>query len=78
MPGPKLAGRAFTYNGTPNVGKGNKKDSSAAPFMWQTVRFFDSADTGTHTRVPKKVNIPQNSNKGQGVNSTLIKKTAGE
>ena len=66
MPGPKLSD-TFTYDGTP----GNPPKSAAFNTldreMVQTQRFFNSKETGTHSRVPLRTNIPQNSDKGVGV-----------
>ena len=64
MPGPPLS-KTFTYNGTPESRKGDKYTTLDRE-MIQTQRFFTSKDTGTHSRVNLKVNIPRNSNEGQG------------
>lgn len=64
MPGPPLS-KTFTYTGTPESAKGDKFNTLDRE-MIQTQRFFTSKDTGTHSRINLKVNIPRNSNEGQG------------
>ena len=64
MPGPPLS-KTFTYNGTPYSKKGDKYTTLSRE-MIQTQRFFTSKETGTHSRNALKVNIPRNSNEGQG------------
>lgn len=64
MPGPPLS-KTFTYDGTP----GKTGYTRLAREMVQTQRFWKSKDTGTHARVDKAVNIPQNSQLGKGVGS---------
>lgn len=66
MPGPALS-KTFTYDGTP----GNKDTSITPRFRRSTLRFFDSKDTGTHSRVDKRVNIPKNSFQGIGIGPTV-------
>lgn len=65
MPGPPLSA-TFTYNGTPGNPPRSDKYNTLSREMVQTQRFFNSKDTGTHARVPKYVNIPQNSDLGRG------------
>lgn len=75
MPGPPLSA-TFTYNGTSTTPKGSDKYNTLAREMVQTQRFFISKDTGTHSRVPAYVNIPQNSDLGRGVgNDTFVQTT---
>lgn len=69
MPGPPLS-KTFTYNGTPNT-KGDKSNTLDR-VMVQTQRFFISKDTGTHSRIPQRSNIPQNSDGGIGVGNTEL------
>ena len=64
MPGPPLS-KTFTYNGMPESLKGDKFNTLSRE-MIQTQRFFTSKDTGTHSKIPLKVDIPRNSNEGQG------------
>ena len=71
MPGPPLS-KTFTYNGTPVTTSKSDKANTLDRHMVQTQRFFLSADTGTHARVPRKVNIVRNSNHGQGGGSSHI------
>lgn len=73
MPGPKLQER-FTYDGSPTV----KAPGISPDIRLNVLRFYDSKDTGTHSKIPKKVNIPQNSNKGQGVNSDKAVRSGGQ
>lgn len=63
MPGPPLS-KSFTYNGTP--GKRGDKFTTLAREVVQSNRFFLSKDTGTHSRVPYRHNIPRNSGEGVG------------
>ena len=70
MPGPPLS-KTFTYNGTPGTGKGYDKPNTLDRDMIQTQRFFISKQTGTHSKIPLKSNIPRNSEEGQGVGSTI-------
>jgi len=67
MPGPPLS-KTFTYNGTPANPKGSDKYTTLDRLMVQTQRFYISKDTGTHSRAPLAVNIPNNSQIGKGVN----------
>ena len=66
MPGPPLS-KTFTYDGTPR-GPSRKGDApnTLDREVVQSNRFFLSADTGTHARIPYRHNIPQNSGKGIG------------
>jgi len=75
MPGPPLA-KKFTYTGTPGTGKGYDKPNTLDRCMVQTQRFFISKDTGTHSRVPKRDSIIQNSGGGVGSGSDHIKTVA--
>lgn len=70
MPGPPLS-KTFTYNGTPYAGNKDKYTTLARE-MIQTQRFFKSKDIGTHSKTPLKVNIPRNSNEGQGAGGDHI------
>lgn len=65
MPGPPLS-PTFTYDGTPGNPPRSDKFTTLDRVMVQTQRFFNSADTGTHSREPAKVNIPRNSQRGVG------------
>ena len=67
MPGPPLS-NTFTYDGTPGNPKGSDTFNRLDRHMIQTQRFFISADTGTHSRTPLSVNIPNNSDLGKGGN----------
>lgn len=69
MPGPPLSA-TFTYDGTPGNPKGGDKQNTVDRHIVQSNRFFLSADTGTHSRVPLRSNIPQNSDGGIGVGAT--------
>ena len=72
MPGPPLS-KTFTYNGTPiDKNKGYDKFTTLDRHMIQTQRFFISKDTGTHSRIPLKVNIVRNSNNGVGAGTSHI------
>lgn len=68
MPGPPLS-PTFTYDGTPGNPPRSDKPNTLDRLMVQTQRFFNSAYTGTHSRIPLRTNIPQNSDKGVGLNS---------
>ena len=70
MPGPVLS-KTFTYDGTPGNPKGSDKYNRLDRHMVQTQRFFISKDTGTHSRTPKRVNIPNNSDKGKGAGNDI-------
>ena len=69
MPGPPLS-KTFTYDGTPNTT--GDKTNQLNRVMVQTQRFFISKDTGTHSKIPLRANIPQNSSGGIGLSSTQI------
>ena len=71
MPGPPLS-KTFTYDGSPGNPKGSDKFNTLDRHMVQTQRFWISKDTGTHSRVPLKVNIPNNSGIGQGAGGNRI------
>lgn len=66
MPGPPLA-ETFTYDGTPGNPVRSNKFNTLDRCMIQTQRFYNSDYTGTHSRVPARVNIPQNSGAGTGI-----------
>lgn len=66
MPGPPLS-KTFTYDGTPGKPPKSEKFNRLDRIMIQTQRFFNSPYTGTHSRVPLRTNIPQNSDKGVGI-----------
>lgn len=68
MPGPQLS-KTFTYDGTPGHPPKSDKFNRLDRDMIQTQRFYNSSYTGTHSRVPLRTNIPQNSDKGVGVSS---------
>ena len=70
MPGPALS-KTFTYDGTPVPSKGDKFNTLDR-VMIQTQRFFTSKDTGTHSRITLKKNIPRNSGEGQGIGASNI------
>ncbi len=66
MPGPPLS-KTFTYDGTPGNPPRSDKFNTLDREVVQSQRFYNSKYTGTHSRVPLRVNIPQNSDKGKGI-----------
>lgn len=68
MPGPPLS-QTFTYNGTPGPLFRSDKFNTLDRDMILTQRFYNSKDTGTHSRVYTRKNIPQNSDLGLGASS---------
>ena len=68
MPGPPLSA-TFTYDGTPGNPPRSDPHNTLDREVVQSQRFFNSAQIGTHTRVPLRVNIPNNSGKGIGASA---------
>tara|TARA_R110002096_G_scaffold45640_1_gene122399 strand:- start:3462 stop:3707 length:246 start_codon:yes stop_codon:yes gene_type:complete len=68
MPGPPLS-KTFTYNGTPGPLYRSNKFTTLDRDMILAQRFWNSKDTGTHTRQHTRKNIPQNSDLGLGVSA---------
>ena len=68
MPGPPLQ-KEFTYNGTPGNPPRSEPYNRLSREMIQTQRFYNSAQIGTHSRIPLRKNIPQNSDQGVGAGS---------
>jgi hypothetical protein len=71
MPGPPLS-QTFTYDGTPGNSTTTDKFNTLDRCMIQRNRFYVSKSTGTHSFVPSKKNIPNNSDKGQGAGGGII------
>jgi hypothetical protein len=65
-PGPPLQ-KEFTYNGTPGNPPRSEPYNRLSREMIQTQRFYNSADTGTHSRKGLYSNIPNNSGQGRGL-----------
>lgn len=61
--------QVFTYDGSPQVTKGDKYTTLDREVV-QSNRFFLSKQNGTHARTALRVNIPRNSGRGIGVGHT--------
>lgn len=68
MPGPPLQAR-FTYDGTPGQQPGSDPYNTLDRIVVQSNRKFLSKQIGVHSKVPLRVDIPQNSGDGIGVGS---------
>lgn len=68
MPGPPLSA-TFTYDGTPGNPPRSEPFNRLDRIMIQTQRMFNSGQIGTHSRIPMRKNIPQNSDGGVGAST---------